>query len=480
MLPDDLIVAVSSPPGRSARGLLRITGAGLADFLPHLLSPAPHPHHLTATCLLLPPLPLGEGRGEGCLSPAPPQPPTPNPQPLSCLSLFSPAPRSFTSQDTLELQLPGSPALLDRVLHHVLTLLRKHTNSGRLAEPGEFTHRAFLAGRIDLTRAEGIAATIGAISDAQLQAARLLRTGRLGRWAVDLVDRLGQLLALVEAGIDFVDQDDVVPISPRQLHAGLAVIRDELAAMLARSRSWSALEALPWVVLVGPPNAGKSTLFNTLLGHPRAVVSDVAGTTRDVLAEPLRIGDGEAMLVDIAGLDDARSALDSQVQSAARAAIDRAELVLLLTPADDASPVTPPRTDVPVLHLRTKCDASPKPDRESANGRGSLLCVSAHTGRGLPELRDSIAAALRGRAVTLAGQVMALQPRHRGELEAALAAADEAAVLLAGQLDRRALGNMELIADRLRESLDRLGALGGQLTSDDVIGKVFATFCVGK
>lgn len=454
----DTILAVSSAPGRSARCLIRICGESLGSILPSILTTAPPSHQLQAGQL-----------HAGVLG-----------RELACLVCFSPAPRSFTGQDTLEIQVPGNPALIERLLHGLLRVIRLTHESARLAEPGEFTQRAFLAGRIDLTRAEGIAATIGAQTDAQLQAAGLLRTGRLGRWAEQQTEALAQSLALVEAGIDFVDQDDVVPITPRDLHEALSRLERELLGLLSRSRSWSALEATPWVVLVGRPNAGKSTLFNALLGHERAVVSEVAGTTRDVLVEPLRVTmrsgeQAEVMLVDVAGLDVSSDGLNPSMQSAARAAIARAELLLILDPGDDFSHA--PRQDIPAILVRTKCDAfEPGPSR----GDCAELLVSAHTGRGLEELKSIVAERLGDRTVAIGGRMLALTARHMDALQAALSELRQAVTHLEPHLNRRDLPEMELQAETLRRALDRLGELGGQVTSDDVIGKIFATFCIGK
>lgn len=450
----DPIVAVSSPPGRSLRGIVRISGGDLAPLVRALLTPAPPDRTLAAARLR-----LADEPG----APA-----------LPVLAAFAPGPRSFTAEDVLEIQAPGNPALLERIVQRVLAVLRHALGHGRLAEPGEFTQRAFAAGRIDLTRAEGIAATIAAVSDAQLRAAAMLRTGRLGRWAEGLVDRLAQVLALVEAGIDFVDQDDVVPITPAALDASLAELGDELDRLTRDSRSWSSLEALPWVVLVGEPNVGKSTLFNALLGRQRAVTSDIAGTTRDVLTEPLRLGDAEVMLVDVAGLDAAEAALDRAMQAAARDAIDRAELLLLLSAGEGFPP--PPRADVPILRLRTKADLAPP----AAPPSEADLAVSTVTGAGLDRLRERIGRIVGDRAVTVGGQMLALQPRHRDELQAAGAALGEARHMLADQREATALTDMELIAERLRTALDHLAALGGAMTPDDVLGKVFSTFCIGK
>ncbi len=385
---------------------------------------------------------------------------------IPALTIFYEGPASYTGEDMLEVQLPGNPALLDRVLQGVLA-----GHDVRLAEAGEFTRRAFLNGKIDLSRAEGIAATVGALSDGQLRAAKMLRRGRLGQWSEQLVERLTQLLALVEAGIDFVDQDDVVPISPADLDAGLAGIEREIAQLGQRCRPWSQLDALPWVVLAGPPNAGKSTLFNALLGRERALASAVAGTTRDVLTEPLTLdtdrGPVEVLLVDMAGLDAPAGGLDRAMQSRARDAIERAELVLQLGPTVRST------GDTPTLHVAAKSDAqAADPDAE--------VCVSAVTGEGLDRLRALIAGRLAGRAVAVGGEAMALQSRHQRAIADAAEAIGASRRLIAAEVSASALSQPELVALLMREAINALAALGGQMTPDDVIGKVFASFCVGK
>jgi tRNA modification GTPase len=473
-----------------------MSGDDLSPVLDDLLRPVPEPRRLSRSRL--------RGSAEVGVK-----------GDLPCLALFQPGPRSFTGQDVLELQVPGNPALLERVIRRLLEAMRAELGAGRLAEAGEFTRRAFTAGRLDLTRAEGIAATIGAVSDAELRAAELLRRGRLGSWATDLVDRLGHLLALVEAGIDFVDEEDVVPIGPAELESQLQEIEGELDGLMGRSRAWSELQGLPWIVLVGPPNAGKSTLYNRLLGRERAVTSELAGTTRDVLTEPLRIerpgggaeggadggearADGgesaEIMLEDIAGLDEPRRALDRAMQQQAREAIERAELILKLSPAGEAedAAVPMPEGDAAVLRIGTKADRLDSAERDDAarggdsggisggNTGGVDLWVSAVTGEGIEALQRRIAEKVGERAVGLAEQMLALQPRHREELTAAREAVHEARAMAGEQRHQRALEGTELIADRMRQGLDRLAALGGAMTPDDVIGKVFATFCIGK
>ncbi|MEM7626518.1 MAG: GTPase [Planctomycetota bacterium] len=441
------IVAVSSPPGRSARGLIRLSGDAAFAILAQLTpTPAPPPRQIGVARLRDPSLPV--------------------------LTAVFPAPNSYTGQDVAELQLPGHPALLDRVIRAALRA------GARPAEAGEFTFRAYTAGRLDLTRAEGIAATIHAVSDGQLAAAAHLRDGELARFAAERVETLGRLLALVEAGIDFVDQEDVVPIAPPVLARKLAEEQAALAALLGRSRSWGAIEALPRVVLVGPPSAGKSTLFNTLLGRTRAVIDAAPGTTRDVLEEPLtlaasdRSSEGEVMLVDLAGLDPADAGLDRDIQERARRAIRQADLVLLTGPTGTSFPddLHAPAT----LRVVTKHDLA----NETTDEPIDTVRVSAIHGLGIDELRDAVARRLSNRAVSVRGELLALQPRHESALRRAGEYLGEALAWV--DPEAHALGDIELVAGALRAGLDELAGLGGELTPDDVIGKVFSTFCVGK
>lgn len=439
----DTIVAVSSPPGRSARGLIRLAGPEAFTILDHLIDARPESRRIESRPLQHAPLPA-----------------------IPVLIAIFPGPHSYTGGDVAEVQLPGHPALLDRVIHAALGL------GARLAEPGEFTFRAYTAGRLDLTQAEGVAATINAVSDGQLAAAAHLRDGELARFAAQHVDRLANFLALVEAGIDFVDQEDVVPIAPGKLAQALTELEHALTKLLSNSRSWGAVEALPRVVLVGPPSAGKSTLFNALLGHPRAVIDVDPGTTRDVLAEPLALPDGEVMLLDIAGLDAADSTLDRDVQQQAHDAIRTADLLLIV---GDAPPLS--ESACPRLYIHTKCDLTASEQHPEVS-RPNTLRVSGATGEGLDKLRQAITDRLGDRAISVHAELLSLQPRHESALREALACLQDAAAHV--DPDAHALDEIELVAGAMRQALDQLAGLGGQLTPDDVIGRVFSTFCVGK
>ncbi len=487
---DDTIIAVSSPPGRSLRGLVRLSGPRtqqIIDWLTHSqrgASPLPPQRemHACVVRVTLNPNARGgrtdvmiDGRAEANMAQLP-----------AMLTLFH-GPRSYTGQDLAELQVPGHPALLDALLSQCITL------GARLAEPGEFTFRAFISGKLDLTQAEGVAATISATSDAQLHAAGLLRAGRLGTAANDLAQDVATQLALVEAGIDFVDQDDVVTVTPAALHAGLLRIVATLDDLLARSRSWGTVGALPRVVLWGLPSSGKSTLFNALLGRQRAVISPEPGTTRDALVETLRLDDAagrtvEALLVDVAGLDEPlvceesdapHASLDELAQRAAGDAARNADLLLII---DDGRGVV---RDVisessaaqARLTVRTKRDLLTEPDVQY---QVQTIAVSAVTGAGLSELKRAIAHTLSQRSVSLAGQTLALQPRHEAALRAARSHLASASSRVGPHAHERALREIELIAGDLRAALDELAALAGTMTPDDIIGRVFATFCVGK
>ena len=391
---------------------------------------------------------------------------------LPVLVTYRRGPRSYTGQDLAEIQCPGNPTLLNRCVQQV-------ARTGiRLAEPGEFSFRAFLAGKIDLIQAEGIAATIAAISDSQLVAASMLRRGNLGKRSKQLVDVLAQQLALVEAGIDFVDQDDVVAIDRLSLAKKLSGIEAELLRILSSSRSWRQLDALPHVVLIGAPSVGKSTLFNALLGRQRAVTDELAGTTRDVLSEQLVIESDagqiiELILVDLAGLDFPQNELDHQVQLSVHEAMRQADVILHLSDGT-VPPVLEQASDAKMIRVRTKSD------RGGGVAQGFDLSVSALTREGVPELKKMLASLLGDRVASVSGQMLVLQPRHEHSLVVAVGHTREARTILQTQENHHGIERPEVVASAIRLALDELAGLGGQMSPDDIIGRVFSSFCIGK
>lgn len=457
------IAAIASPPGRAARAIVRLSGPGVVETLRAAAGVVPSGRGAHRLTLRLPRHPLAPRT-------------LPEVLPLPALCLLSLAPRSYTGEDSAELFIPGNPHLAERVLQ--LLIARPGV---RLAEPGEFTARAYLAGRLTLAQAEGVAQAIAADSDAQLEAARRLLSGETGARYRRLADELATLLALTEAGIDFTDQEDVVPIPAPELLARLERVGEELRGLLGPAAE-ERREARPVAALVGRPNAGKSTLFNALLGRARAVVSDVAGTTRDVLREDLDLsaeapGEPPAVLLDLAGLDGALgSPVDAESQRLAREALAGADCLIHCDPEGRFD--LPGLPGAPTVRVRTKADLP------SGGGGGSgAIAVCALDGLNLHALRRAIADACFGAGGTRGGEAAALLPRHRRALRGALDAVAAAAGLVREDAAADPDGGLlapELVAGSLREALDRLGEVVGEVTPDDVIGRIFASFCVGK
>jgi tRNA modification GTPase len=381
-------------------------------------------------------------------------------------------PRSYTGEDLVELHLPGSPLVARMVLDAMIRLGARH------AEPGEFTARAYFNGRIDLTQAEGVAATIGAHSERELRAARSLLAGELARRVQPILDAVAQTLALLEAGIDFSDEDiSFISAEDVRKQAGGAVER--LDALLGQSARFERLTHEPRIVLVGAPNAGKSTLLNALARRDRAVVSPVAGTTRDALAEHVRLERGVVQVVDVAGLEEGAGArahgsgnaladVERQMREQALREVATADLVVLVhDPTCSANPTRLDRTPDFVVHTKSDLLAGSFPPPVDSS---RFLSISAKTGANLDILRGSLDALAFGSQAP--GPALALNARHVTALSDAREALTRAVAMLG-------MGP-ELVALELRESLDALGGILGKLSPDDLLGRIFSAFCIGK
>lgn len=404
------------------------------------------------------------------------------------------SPRSYSGEDLIEFHIPGNPLLAKLLLEELLRA------GARAAEPGEFTARAYFNERLDLTEAEGVAATIAASNEQELAAARRLFSGELARRVAPAVEALAGTLALLEVGIDFSDED-VSFLSAPELIARIDAVDAMLAALLGESTRFERLSHEPTVVLVGRPNAGKSTLLNALAGHDRAVVSPVAGTTRDALSAEIALSRGIIRLIDIAGLEEqspsarAGEEIDAKMRDHAMRALQEADWLLLVRDITDSRPPIPlPRE--PDLLVLSKADlprAFPSPDASGLKKMqenvhsfvpqatdGSMtprqispentIRVSAPTGEGLGALRSALESLCFGASAGASG--LALTVRHVQAVE------DARAALARSRLASSA--GPEYVAQDLREALDALGQITGRISSDDLLGRIFSAFCIGK
>lgn len=436
MLTGDTIAAISSAVGPAARMIVRASGPGSRDI---------H-RQLTGSAQFI------AARAESTM--------------LTFNDLSFPAwvytfasPASVTGEDVVELHIPGNPLLARMLLEEVIRL------GARQAEAGEFTARAYFNGRIDLTEAEGVAATIAAQSERELSAARQLLAGELARRLAPVLELVAETLALIEVGIDFVEED-VTFLSDSQIASRLDSAIGLLNELVASSARLDRLTHEPRIVLTGRPNAGKSTLLNLLSGQDRAVVSPQAGTTRDAIWSHVRLRRGIVRLIDVAGIEVPANAdpIEHQMQSRATQTIEEADFILLLhDAADPQAPLKLPRT--PDLTLITRTDVA-------APTANSDLTISARTGQNIDLLRQKLDELAFGKESQI-GASLALNSRHLSEIGQSITSLTRArqSVSHAG---------LEVIALDLREALDSLGRILGSVSPDDLLGRVFSLFCIGK
>jgi tRNA modification GTPase len=371
------------------------------------------------------------------------------------------APRSYTGEDVVEFSCHGNPLIVEAILSACLA------HGARSAGPGEFTQRAFLNERIDLTQAEAVMDLIHASSARALQAARRLQSGALGRAVTRLREELLQTLAHLEAYIDFPEED----ISPDTGHAitrRIDHLQEGIQALLATAPEGRRLREGYTVVLTGAPNAGKSSLLNALLQRDRAIVSPLPGTTRDTIEEAITLAGMTVRLIDTAGLRDPSDPLESLGIARTRQALATADLILHL--ADPAAPTPPEPATAPILKVWTKADLHPTfiPDPSSS------LCVSSLTGAGLEALKDAIIQTLKLNESSLGHESAAINTRHEALLRQALEALERA------RAAHTASGPPEFTSADLRHALDALGQIVGEATNEDILDRLFRSFCIGK
>ncbi|TAH38689.1 MAG: tRNA uridine-5-carboxymethylaminomethyl(34) synthesis GTPase MnmE [Planctomycetota bacterium] len=448
----DWIAAVATPPGAAERAVIRLSGAGLLD---------------AADALLPPRCPRPRGRREaragllewsaGCCVPV--------------AVLVFPQPASATGEDVLELHLPGCAPVVDAVLEQLCA------RGLRPAQPGEFTRRAFLRGRLDLAQAEAVLALVQARSAASARAAAAVLAGSLGAQAAAAREALGAALTELEAGLDF-EEGDAADLRPSEVSDLLQRAADAVAEGLRGEAQRRVQAPGPRIGLWGAPNAGKTSLFRALTGV-EALVSAQAGTTRDCLEAPWQPEPADAPWILVDGPGVGAPAVDPRDAAARARAAGQAPLALYWLVVDSSSPcarVPQPPAEQHVLVVWTHADLprqAPDAELERAEALGSNVWVSSRDGRGLADLARATAAELRGAEDAQDGAQAAAE-RHHAALQAA------AGAVAAARRLHRGGGPSDLVAEEIRSALSALAELVGRLSPEDLLDRIFARFCVGK
>jgi len=454
----ETIAAISTPPGRGGIGIVRLSGpqaAPIAEQLVRLRQPLEH-----AQARLADVLDENSGIDAGRIDEA--------------VVTFFAAPRSYTAEDLVEIAAHGSPVVLELLLNRALAL------GARLAEPGEFTQRAFLAGRLDLTQAEAVRDLIEAQTLTQARQAASQMGGALSRRVGPVKQALVELIALLEAGIDFAEDDvDVTPQA--EIARRIGALTPPLTALEASFARGRIIHDGLTLAIVGRPNAGKSSLFNRLVERDRAIVTATPGTTRDTVTERISLDGIPLELVDTAGLREAAEEVEQLGIQRSREALADAALVVVVLEAtqplnDEERRLLAAIEGRPAVVAVNKSDLIanlPASGRPLPNCAGlPALATSALTGEGIPALRERILALATGGAAAEPGMLTSL--RHQQAIAATLAALADAVQANAESIPH------EMILLDLYRALGALDSLTGQTTPDDILNLIFSTFCIGK
>jgi tRNA modification GTPase len=447
----DTIAAIASAPGRGAVGVIRISGYQVPQIAMGLLGLLPAPRHARFCSFL-------DARGHSI---------------DAGLALYFPAPASYTGEHVLEIQGHGGALIVDLVLQRVLEL------GCRMARPGEFSERAFLNGKLDIAQAEAIADLIDAGTAAAARAAVRSMQGEFSARIAELKSRITGLRAYVEAAIDFPDEE-IDFLSDRALRERLAAVFAAFESITAAARQGALLREGLKIVIAGKPNAGKSSLLNRLAGDEVAIVTDVPGTTRDVLRQQVHLDGLPLNLVDTAGLRSALDVVEAEGVRRARNEIANADRVLYVLdgtaaeghPESWAQELAELPEGIPVTLVFNKTDLTGGPPRLDDTASPPRVFLSARTGAGLDLLRTHLKEAA-GYIKSESG-AFAARRRHLDALERAREFVESAAGILS---TTRAF---ELFAEDLRLAQHALGEITGEFTSDDLLGEIFGSFCIGK
>ncbi len=446
---EDTIVAAATPAGSGGVAIVRVSGPAAAGIGERMLGRLPLPRQAGLRR-------FRDAAGEDI---------------DFGIALWFEAPHSFTGEDVLELHGHGGPVVVAALVAAVTEL------GARRAEPGEFSRRAFLNDKLDLAQAEAVADLIGSGTRQAARAALRSLSGAFSAAVDELAEELTLLRVYVEAAIDF-PEEEIDFLSDDELAARIGSVRAAFEALVSRAASGRLLRDGLQVVIVGRPNAGKSSLLNRLAGQEAAIVTEGAGTTRDILRERIDVGGLPVELVDTAGLREDPDRIEAEGIRRARAALGRADAVLWIVDATAAAEAAPPEElprDVPVVLVRNKIDllqdqAAAAPGREAAPV--PVVAISAKTGEGIDALRGRLGE-IAGLGDLGEGSFTARQ-RHLDALDEARRHFDRGVVAL--ERDRAG----ELLAEELKIAQQALGEITGRVTSEDLLGRIFAEFCIGK
>ena len=492
---DDTICAIATPVGEGGIGIVRISGAHAVDIAAHVVRPRNQQplqqlesHRLYLSDVLSPesPLPPGEGQGEG-------------PAIDEALVVVMRKPHSYTGEDVVEIQTHGGAWILQATCHGLIR------HGGRMAQPGEFTKRAFLNGRLDLTQAEAVLDTIQATTSRSLQAAQSLLRGSLSKEVDALRERLIRVLAHVEAGMDFAEED-ITFIQAAEVHQALTDTQRAVDQLIASYEEGRIIREGIKVAIIGRPNVGKSSLLNALLKLDRAIVSDQPGTTRDVIDESMNVRGIPLRLLDTAGLRQTQDRIEGEGIRRTEDAIAEADVLLLvldgaegITDEDRAVfetygsqrhllvmnkmdlPESQTFSPLPLGEVQGEGPASLSPSWEKARVRGKgegeapeFVKVSAKTGEGLDHLTSVIQSVCLKEGLEATPSVLVTRLRHKAGLEQAHRSLEEAM----RSLERKESG--ECVALDIRAALDALGEITGAVSTEDILDRIFQDFCIGK
>lgn len=441
---DDTIAAIATAAGAGGVGVVRVSGARAREIAEAVCGKKVRPRHAHYARFHDE---HGETLDDG-------------------IALYFKAPASYTGEDVVELQAHGSPAVLQQLLARCCAL------GARMARAGEFSERAFLNGKLDLAQAEAVADLIAAGDARAARAARRSLDGVFSRRVDALADALLRLRVHVEAAIDFADEP-LDTLGGDALRSGLAQATDDLDALLREAERGQKLRDGLHAVIVGPPNAGKSSLLNALAGSERAIVSDIAGTTRDLLRETVHVDGVELTLVDTAGLRSGGDTIEREGMRRAAAELTGADLAIIVLDARDIdigrTAVAEAIAGVPQrLWVMNKADLLAQPPADD----GDSVWVSARTGAGLEHLHARLRALAAGAGDGVEGTFSA-RARQVDALRRAALELVGARQWLDGDM-------LELAAEALRVAHDTLGEITGRVAPDDLLGHIFSSFCIGK